>query len=144
VAFARQLLERPLVLGGRSMGGRIASHLATQGEPCAGLALIGYPLHPAGRPERLRSAHWPALRVPVLFVQGDRDRLCDLELLERERRRLPGRTGSRVHLLAGADHGLRMRGRDPQQVSAEVVTALTCWLATLGPSRRLLAGPMTT
>jgi predicted alpha/beta-hydrolase family hydrolase len=131
VAFARPLLEGPLLLGGRSMGGRIASHLAARGEPCGGLVLLGYPLHPARRPERLRTAHWPDLRVPMLFVQGDRDRLCDLDLLERERRRLLGRVDARVHPLAGADHGFRVRGRPPQRVTDEVVAVVAGWLATL-------------
>ncbi len=123
----------PLVLGGRSMGGRIASHLAAQGVPCAGLALLGYPLHPAGRPDRLRTGHWRALRalrVPLLFVQGDRDRLCDLELLERERRLL-GDAPVRLHVLDGADHEFRVRGRVPAEVAAEVAEVVAAWAASL-------------
>ncbi len=134
VALARSLpdlLDRLLVLGGRSMGGRIASHLAARGEPCAGLALLGYPLHPAGRPERLRTAHWPDLRVPVLFVQGDRDSLCDLDLLERERRRLLGRVQTSVHVLADADHSFRVRGQPQGRVLDEVVTVVAEWLGAL-------------
>jgi len=127
---------QPLVLGGRSMGGRIASHLAAQGVPCAGLALLGYPLHPAGRPQPLRTAHWPALgalRVPLLFVQGDRDRLCDLDVLERERRLL-GEAPVRLHVLAGADHEFRGRGRSPARVAAEVAEVaevVAAWAAGL-------------
>jgi len=132
----------PPVLGGRSMGGRIAMHLVAQGEPCAGLALLGYPLHPPRRPgaggappaDRLRTAHWPDLRVPVLFVQGDRDALCDLDLLGHERVRL-GRGDSRVHVLAGADHGFRPRGghgsparEAGRDMLAEVVDAVAGWL----------------
>jgi predicted alpha/beta-hydrolase family hydrolase len=141
VALARPLLGGPLVLGGRSMGGRIASHLAAQGEPCAGLVLLCYPLHPAGRPERLRTAHWPALRVPLLFVQGDADDLCDLDLLERERRLHLGGADSRVHVLAGADHDLRVPGRPHAQVLDEVVAVVAEWLraaalqAAAGPAR---------
>lgn len=132
VGFARRRLgKRQLVLGGRSMGGRIASHLAAAGEPCAGLALLGYPLHPAGRPERLRTDHWPELAVPVLFVQGDRDALCHLDLLERERRAHLGQVATRVHVLAGADHNFRVRGRDQGQVLDEVAAVVAGWLAGL-------------
>ena len=133
VARSGALLGRPLVLGGRSLGGRIASHLAAQGEPCAGLVLLCYPLHPSGRPERLRTAQWPALRVPTLFLQGDRDSLCDLELLERERRRLLTRAESRLHLLAGADHDLVVRGRPQELVLDEVVAVVAGWLQELAP-----------
>jgi predicted alpha/beta-hydrolase family hydrolase len=62
-----------LVLGGRSMGGRMCSMAVAEGLPAAGLVLISYPLHPPGRPERLRTAHLPNLHVPCLFVSGDRD-----------------------------------------------------------------------
>jgi predicted alpha/beta-hydrolase family hydrolase len=132
VAFVRRRLGgRRLVLGGRSMGGRIASQLAAAGEPCAGLALLGYPLHPDGHPERLRTAHWRELAVPVLFVQGDRDALCDLDLLERQRLQHLGQVASRVHVLVGADHGFRVRGRDRDQVLDEVAGVVAGWLDEL-------------
>jgi predicted alpha/beta-hydrolase family hydrolase len=136
IGFAAGLLEgpagaRPLVLGGRSMGGRIASQVAGQGAPCAGLVLLGYPLHPPGRPDKLRTAHWPLLRVPVLFVHGDRDQLCDLDLFERERReRLTG-APTRVHLLTGADHGFRVPGRRQADVLDEVAGAVAAWLGEI-------------
>jgi len=131
VAFARARLGRPLVLGGRSMGGRIATHLAAAGEPCAGLALLAYPLHPPGRPERLRTDHWPRLTVPVLFVQGDHDERCDLDLLERERRERLGGAPSRLHPLAGADHELQVPGRDRDEVLDEVAAVVAGWAAGL-------------
>jgi len=64
-----------IAIGGKSMGGRIASQVAASGEAGAisGLVLLGYPLHPPGRPQQLRTAHFPRLRVPSLFVQGTRD-----------------------------------------------------------------------
>ncbi len=62
-----------LVLGGRSFGGRMCSMAAAQGLPVAGLVLLSYPLHPPGAPEKLRTEHFPALEVPVLFVSGLRD-----------------------------------------------------------------------
>ena len=65
----------PLYIGGKSMGGRIASHVAAQAGagPLAGLVFLGYPLHPPGRPEQRRDAHLPAIAEPMLFVQGSRD-----------------------------------------------------------------------
>ena len=70
---ARLGVARPFI-GGKSMGGRIATQVAAQdGVDVAGLALLGYPLHPAGKPEQLRTAHLPKVRAPMLFVQGSRD-----------------------------------------------------------------------
>jgi len=64
----------PLFIGGKSMGGRIASHVAAQGvEGVSGLVFLGYPLHPPGRPQQRRDAHLPAIAQPMLFVQGSRD-----------------------------------------------------------------------
>lgn len=141
IACARERLGegRPLVIGGRSMGGRMASMVAAEEDLCQGLLLLGYPLHAAGRPERLRTAHWPALRVPVLFVQGDRDALCPLGVLERERAAFLGRACSEVHVVAGADHsfGARKRdGRTQTDVLDEVVHASTDWLHRLSGARR--------
>jgi predicted alpha/beta-hydrolase family hydrolase len=62
-----------LVLGGRSMGGRMCSMAVADGLPAAGLVLISYPLHPPGRPDTLRTEHLPALHVPCLFVSGTKD-----------------------------------------------------------------------
>ncbi|MGH8886267.1 MAG: alpha/beta hydrolase family protein [Egibacteraceae bacterium] len=143
IAGARDRLgaERPLVIGGRSMGGRIASLLAAQGVrgsppanqgvSCAGLLLLGYPLHPAGRPEQLRTTHWPALRVPILFVQGDRDALCRTDLLAHERAAHLGHVRSDLHVVAGGDHSFKVRGRPQDAVVAEIVSVATAWLASL-------------
>ena len=69
--------ERAIFLGGKSMGGRIASQIAARSDaelgPVAGLVFLGYPLHPPGKPEALRTQHWPRVRAPMLFVQGTRD-----------------------------------------------------------------------
>jgi uncharacterized protein len=96
---------RDLLWGGRSMGGRIGSMVAAADGGCAGLVLLGYPLHPPGRPDRLRVDHWEQLRCPVLFVQGDRDPLCDLGLLAREREARLAAVPRLVHVVAGGDHG---------------------------------------
>jgi hypothetical protein len=74
VREVRKRGDRSLFLGGKSMGGRVASHVAAAGEPdLAGLVFLGYPLHPPGKPEQLRSRHLPSIAVPMLFVQGTRD-----------------------------------------------------------------------
>src|SRR6478672_2318265 len=81
---ARQAIDAPRwILGGRSMGGRAASMLAASGHACDGLLLLAYPLHPAGQPEKLRDAHLPKIKVPVLCINGTRDSLCDRILMER-------------------------------------------------------------
>lgn len=101
---------RRLALGGRSMGGRVASLLVEQGLEAHGLVFLSYPLHPAGRPDKLRDAHLPAIRCPMLFVQGDRDTLCDLDLLRPVLARLGRRATLKV--FPGADHGMRKAPAD--------------------------------
>lgn len=83
-ALRARLPRHRILFAGKSMGGRIASHLAAGGVECAGLVYYGYPLHPHKQPERLRSAHFGRITAPSLFLQGTRDGLCDLELLRRE------------------------------------------------------------
>jgi len=111
-----------LVLGGRSMGGRICSMAVADGLPALALVLVSYPLHPPGRPERLRTAHFPRLAVPCLFVSGTRDAFGSPGEFESATRAIPGPV---THVwLDGKDHGLR--GCDAR-VSEEVVT----WLAAV-------------
>lgn len=129
--------DRPVILGGRSMGGRIASRLAAAGERCAGLVFLAYPLHPAGRPEQLRTAHWVRLGVPLLFVSGDRDRLCDLGLLDRERVAHLRGVAHRLHVLTGADHAFAVRksdGRSDGDVLTETIEVLSEWAQALMPA----------
>lgn len=103
---ARWRSAGPLFLAGKSLGGRMASMVLAAGEaPAArGAIYLGYPLHPAGKPERLRDAHLPRVTVPQLFVSGTRDPLCDLDLL----RPVLDRIGpsARLRLVEGADHSL--------------------------------------
>lgn len=131
LARARELFAGlPLILGGRSMGGRIASHLAADGQACAGLAFLAYPLHAASRPEKLRTAHWCRLRAPMLFVSGDRDALCDLDVLARERAAHLGSATHDLHLVRGGDHSFTVRPSDERtaaQVRHEVITAIADW-----------------
>jgi predicted alpha/beta-hydrolase family hydrolase len=124
----REIGAGTLVLGGRSMGGRAASMLATAGEfACDGLLLLAYPLHPAGQPEKLRAAHLARIEVPVLCLNGTRDALCQRELMERAIGQLGGWT---MHWLDGADHGfhvLRRSGRSDEEVLSEVADVSRAW-----------------
>src|SRR5215472_7934858 len=102
----RELRPRRAVIGGKSMGGRMASHLAAAGAPIDGLLLLGYPLHPAGRPTQLRTAHLVRIAVPMLFVAGTRDALCGLDLL---RKTLAGLHGATLHVVEDGDHSFAVR-----------------------------------
>lgn len=132
------LRSEQLVLGGRSMGGRYCSLVVGTTEepvPALGLLLLGYPLHPAGRPEERRVAHFPRLRLPVLFVSGDRDALGGRKELEEAAAAVPGSVT--FHWIEGADHGYRVPrplGRAPEDVAAEVAEAAWGWVASLSPS----------
>ena len=108
LAAAREHLgdRRPWILGGKSYGGRVASLAVAGGLGALGLVFYGYPLHPPGRPERLRVEHWSHVGVPCLFLQGTADPFCDLALLEGQLRRLPRR--STLHVVEGGDHSLRV------------------------------------
>jgi hypothetical protein len=109
-----------VVLGGRSMGGRICSMAVADGLPALALVLLSYPLHPPGRPERLRTAHFPRLRVPCLFVSGTRDSFGTPAEMEGATAAIPGPV---THVwIEGKDHALR--GCD-NRVDEAVVT----WLA---------------
>ena len=127
---ARATLSPPrLIVGGRSMGGRVASMLAADGLGCDGLLLFAYPLHPAGKPGKLRDAHLPRIRVPVLCFNGTRDALCERALMTRA---LEGVTASwDMHWLEGADHSfhvLKSSGTTDDDVLAEVAQATGAWL----------------
>jgi predicted alpha/beta-hydrolase family hydrolase len=127
----RELAPRKLIIGGRSMGGRAASMLAAEGFDCDGLLLLAYPLHPAGRPEKLRDAHLPRISVPVLCLNGTRDALCERGLMDPIVSRL---SRWRMHWLDGADHSfhvLKSSGRTDEQVMQEVGTTARSWLSGL-------------
>ena len=116
-----------IVLGGRSFGGRMCSMAVAQGLPAAGLVLLSYPLHPPGRPDRLRVEHFPEIAVPVLFVCGERDPFGS-----------PDEFAANVGAIPGAVTQVWVPGgHDPKQ-DAAVGEAVTHWLATLkaGVSRR--------
>ncbi|MDP3703681.1 MAG: dienelactone hydrolase [Candidatus Omnitrophota bacterium] len=114
-----------LYLGGRSMGGRIASHLLADGFTAQGLVFLSYPLHPPGQPQRLRAAHLKGISVPMLFLQGSQDAFARMNLLRETVDELPTAT---LHVLDGADHGLRIKGRPEEEVIAELVDVTLAWI----------------
>jgi predicted alpha/beta-hydrolase family hydrolase len=100
----------PAWAGGKSMGGRIASMMVADGElDAAGVVLVGYPLHPPGRPDRLRDEHLGGIRVPMLFLQGTADPFARWDLLTKALDRLGDR--ATLHPIDGGDHSFRVRGR---------------------------------
>jgi hypothetical protein len=123
IAAARERFSGlPLFIGGKSMGGRIASHVAAQGDvDVAGLVFLGYPLHPPGRPEQRRDAHLPQITAPMLFVQGTRDPFGTTEEIRALLPRLPNAT---VYEVAGGDHSFKVSGRGAPKPDAVLNTAL--------------------
>ncbi|MEO8605693.1 MAG: alpha/beta family hydrolase [bacterium] len=120
-----------LVIGGKSMGGRMASHIAAQGAAVDGLLFLGYPLHPAGKPQQLRAAHLAQIAAPMLFLTGTRDPLCPLERLRPVVATLPRAT---LHVVEDGDHSFAVRkrsGRDAAAVLDELLTASLAWLQSL-------------
>jgi uncharacterized protein len=113
-----------LVAGGRSYGGRVCSLAAADGLPLAGLALLSYPLHPPGRPDRLRVDHFPLLSLPVLFVSGDRDPFGAPDEIASHAATIPGPVATTW--VEGGTHDPRHRGRE-----AAVVDALVAWVTGL-------------
>jgi predicted alpha/beta-hydrolase family hydrolase len=124
-AFCAEHRIRParLALGGRSMGGRMCSMAVADGLPAAALVLLAYPLHPPGKPERLRVEHLPAIEVPCLFVSGTRDPFGTPDELLAATATIPGPVTH--HWIEGGRHELK--GADAQV--AEVVVS---WLRGLG------------
>jgi predicted alpha/beta-hydrolase family hydrolase len=102
-----------LFCGGKSMGGRILSNIAAsaagEGLTTSGLVFLGYPLHPANKPEVRRDAHLPRVPFPMLFVQGSRDALGDAPEIRKVVRRLPH---AALHVVRGGDHSLALLARD--------------------------------
>ena len=134
-AAARLAPDLPLYAGGRSFGGRMTSQAQAE-EPLPGvrgLAFLGFPLHPAGKPGIDRAEHLARVRVPMLFVAGERDALAELDLLKPVVAGLGGR--AMLHLVAHADHSLKVpvrSGRTAAEAEAEALDAMAQWMLGLG------------
>jgi predicted alpha/beta-hydrolase family hydrolase len=145
IAAVRQEIEsarHSLFIGGKSMGGRIATQVAATdrdatvrpkpARACDGLVLLGYPLHPPGRPAQLRAAHLPAIGRPMLFVQGARDAFGTPSELKPILAALSPRPV--LHVVAGGDHSLKTSGRDPQVQAAiydDVQRTIVEWMQSV-------------
>jgi uncharacterized protein len=131
---AREYPELRLVAGGKSMGGRMTSQ-AQAIEPLPrveGLVFLGFPLHRPGAPSAEHAAHLADVRLPMLFLQGTRDSLADLDLM----RGMSGEVGPRVmlHVIDGADHGfhvLKRSGRTDEEVLDYMAGVIGEWLSGL-------------
>jgi uncharacterized protein len=109
-----------VAVGGRSMGGRMCSMAVAEGLEVAALVLVSYPLHPPGRPDRLRTAHFPDLRLPCLFVSGGRDAFAAPDELQHETGAIPGPVT--LEFVDG-DHSLRKRNPKVADIVASWLTA---------------------
>jgi uncharacterized protein len=119
-----------LIAGGKSFGGRMTSQ-AQAAAPLPGvrgLAFVGFPLHPAGKPSTDRAGHLAKIDIPLLFLQGSRDSLAEVALIEPVVQRLG--SAARLHLVDGADHSfhvLARSGRNDREVMDEIVDAFANW-----------------
>ena len=131
IAALNSLPNLPLIAGGKSFGGRMTSQAQTKAplEGVRGLAFLGFPLHPAGRPSQDRGTHLFDVQIPMLFLQGTRDTLASLEQLEPLCKKLGSR--ATLKLFADADHSFHVpvrTGRKDAQVLGDVMDALSVWL----------------
>src|SRR5437764_10752696 len=131
---ARLSPDLPLFAGGRSFGGRMTSQAQAESALTGvrGLAVLVFPLHPAGKPGIERAAHLRQIHIPMLFVSGDRDALAELQLL----RPVIAELGDRatLHIISDADHSLKVRassGRDSAEAEAEALDAIAEWMTGL-------------
>ncbi|MDQ1639562.1 MAG: uncharacterized protein QOF62_2901 [Pyrinomonadaceae bacterium] len=129
----KNLKGNRLVIGGKSMGGRIASQVAAEGaQKIAALVFLGYPLHPPGRPDKLRDAHLPQIKAPMLFVQGSRDAFGSPDELRAtiKKHLLP----ATLHIVEGGDHSLKVpksSGVTQAEVYASALDAIGSWVLNL-------------
>src|SRR5439155_16251805 len=128
---AKRCAGLPLIAGGKSFGGRMTSQAQASAplDGVKGLAFFGFPLHPAGKPSSDRAKHLAEVKIPMLFLQGTRDALAELSLLEPVVKSLGSR--ATLHLAEGADHSfhvLKSSGRNDREVMEEALDAFAAWM----------------
>lgn len=131
----KNLKGNRLVIGGKSMGGRIASQVAATPEltqDIAALVFLGYPLHPPGRPDKLRDAHLPQIKAPMLFVQGSRDVFGSPDELRAVFKK--HRMNPTLYVVAGGDHSLKVPKTQgpPEHIYASIMDTIGEWLRQYG------------
>lgn len=118
-----------LFVGGKSMGGRIASELVASGLPAAGLVFLGYPLHPAGKLDKLQGEHLRRIPRPMLFLSGSKDTFCNLPLLREALEQVPAPT--KLHVVPDGDHSFHVPkafGRSDEEIQEELTGAIVSWM----------------
>ena len=116
-------------IGGKSMGGRMATHLgAAHLEGLAGIIVFGYPLHPPGKPEQMRVQHLPSIAAPVFIVQGERDAFGSPRELNPAIETMTAKVT--LHAVAKGDHSLAVSGRQRDEILNDVLDVATSWLRT--------------
>jgi predicted alpha/beta-hydrolase family hydrolase len=132
-ALAKTGANAPIILIGKSMGGRVGCHVALE-EKVDGLICLGYPLCAMGNRAKLRDEVLRALTTPILFVQGTRDSLCPLDLLEHVRKEM--KAPNLLHVVEGGDHSLLVRKRDlnAARVDRRVLEAIAEFIGILAPA----------
>jgi uncharacterized protein len=132
MAVAVERSGSPVWASGKSFGGRMASMAVAEGMSASGLVFLGYPLHPPGKPERIRDAHLDAIDVPMLFLQGTRDPFASVDLLNAVVERLGPR--ATIEWIHDADHSFNVRGvkRSPAEVGASLAGTVATFLRDRG------------
>jgi predicted alpha/beta-hydrolase family hydrolase len=133
----KKLKENKLVIGGKSMGGRIASQVAAEdSEGIAGLVYLGYPLHPPGRFDKLRDEHLPKIKAPMLFVQGSRDAFGTEDEIKAIIKK--HRLQADLYVVASGDHSFKVPKsvKPQQQVYEEVMDEVTRWCREVCQDRK--------
>ena len=124
----KPIAKNSLAIGGKSMGGRIASQIAAAGVgDLTGLVFLGYPLHPPGKPDQLRTKHLPAIKAPMLFIQGSRDSFGTPE----ELRPILKKLKAKIYEVEGGDHSFKVPksiGEPQPDVYARIQDEIVRWL----------------
>jgi predicted alpha/beta-hydrolase family hydrolase len=136
----RTLKDNKLVIGGKSMGGRIASQVAadacekkeTMAEQISGLVFLGYPLHPPGNPSKLRVDHLPSIKMPMLFVQGTRDSLGTVDEIQPFIKKL--KLPATIYVIEGGDHSFKAPkkfGKTQEEIYEGAMDEIARWAQAL-------------
>jgi predicted alpha/beta-hydrolase family hydrolase len=130
IAAARKqpsMKTRRLFIGGKSMGGRMATHLGAQGvDGLEGVIVFGYPLHPPGAPQKLRVSHLPDISAPLLIVQGERDAFGSPAELQPHLDTM--KAPVTLHAIAGADHSLTIRSKKGPEAFSSMLAVVVEWI----------------